>query len=730
LPFRKRTAPVQDVVQIENQFYILTTSARVDDRTRVLKHAETFALFDRFGDIAQVGMGELGIYHEGTRYLSRLSLRLGNDRPLLLSSAVREDNAMLSVDLTNPDAGTPDGAVLLTRGILHIDREKLLWDGTCYERIRIANYGHQPIEVAVAIEFDADFHDIFEVRGLKRARHGTLHPAEVDGDGVVLRYLGLDGVERCTRIRGSPAPSEVAPDHLLYHTRLEPRTMSAIRLSVACECGSPRPVLGFDQARDRATDALARSRADDCSIYTSNEQFNDWVNRSAADLHMMITQTAHGPYPYAGVPWYSTVFGRDGLITALETQWLDPSLARGVLSYLAAEQASEVSAERDAQPGKILHETRRGEMAALGEIPFGHYYGSVDATPLFVMLAGAYFRHTGDRAFIEQLWPHLERALEWIETWGDPDHDGFVDYERRSAAGLIHQGWKDSQDAVFHADGSPAMAPIALCEVQGYAYAARREASRIAAALGLDDRCAALARRAAELRQRFEQAFWCEEISTYALALDAAKQPCRVRTSNPGHCLFTGLVDRERGRRVADTLLGIDSFSGWGVRTVSANEIRYNPMAYHNGSVWPHDNALIGAGLARYGFKQAAVRILAGLFDASLFVDHHRLPELVCGFDRRPGEGPTLYPVACSPQAWASGAPFLLLQAALGLTIQASRARVCFRRPMMPDFLDEISLTNLRVGESAVDVVLRRHDREVAVHVTHRDGPADVVVLA
>ncbi len=716
-----------EVIRIEDQYYILAASAQADDRTRVLKHGDTFAVFDRYGDIQPFGLGEQGIYHEGTRYVSQLSLKLGAKRPLLLSSNLRHDNVVMGVDLTNPDVNV-DGNVVLPRGTLHLYRSKFLWKGVCHERIKAVNYGMSPIDVSLSLKVESDFADIFEVRGLKRERRGRRLDDVVEPGKMLIAYEGLDQVIRRTIIECTPAPCEIADREMRFWLRLDPRSEDSFDFTIRCESAGALPhCRSYDCALQEASLESKQDRVEQCQVYTSNEQLNRWLNRSAADLHTMISATAQGPYPYAGVPWFNTAFGRDGVVTALESLWIQPEIAKGVLAFLAATQAQEVVPERDAEPGKILHETRKGEMAALGEIPFGRYYGSVDSTPLFVLLAGIYYRWTGDREFIESIWPNIEAALQWIDRYGDVDGDGFVEYARHSPKGLIQQGWKDSQDSVFHADGSLAQAPIALCEVQAYVYAAKRRAADLAVALGQKEKSEALLRQARILRRRFDQAFWCEDLSTYALALDGEKRPCRVRTSNPGHCLFTGIAPREHGQRVAEVLMGNDFFSGWGLRTVAASEVRYNPMSYHNGSVWPHDNAIAAYGLARYGFKRSAANLLIGLFEASHHVELHRLPELFCGFPRRPGKGPTPYPVACSPQAWASASVFLLLQACLGLSIRQSESRIYFHHPLLPDCLQEVHIKNLKVGQASVDLTLQRYAQDVGIQVTRREGRVEIV---
>jgi glycogen debranching enzyme len=544
-----------------------------------------------------------------------------------------------------------------------------------------------------------------------------------------LGYEGLDGLTRRTRVVCKPAPGTVTDHEARYSLELRSHADQTIAVTVVCQNGAARPrALAHDASLRQAEQARAAPDQRLCSIETSNEQLDAWLSSSAADLAMMTTKTPQGLYPYAGVPWFDTTFGRDGIVTALETLWVWPAVARGVLAFLAHTQATDTREDRDSEPGKILHEARLGEMAALGETPFDRYYGSVDSTPLFVMLAGAYYRRTADVDFVASLWPHLEAALEWIDRYGDVDGDGFVEYDRKSPMGLLNQGWKDSHDGIFHADGRLAEGPIALCEVQGYVFAARLAAAEIAQALDRPQIATALREAAKEIRSRFEARFWCEDIGSYALALDGAKRACRVRTSNPGHCLYTGIASDEHARRIVAGFCEERFFSGWGVRTVAAGESLYNPMSYHNGSVWPHDNAILAAGASRYHAKALTTRVFAGLFDASTYFELHRLPELYCGFARRHGEGPTRYPVACSPQSWAAGAAFLLVESALGMSIDAGRRQVVFAHPALPESVDELRIRNLTLGEASVDLAVSRVGGSIAVTVERRSGKIDVVV--
>jgi glycogen debranching enzyme len=718
---------LEDVIQIENQFYVLATSSLADDRTRVLKHGETFAVLNRLGDIEALGLGEQGLYHQGTRYLSRLVLRLGDKVPQLLRSTIQNDNAFLTADMMNPDVYR-EGAMLLPRGSVHLFRSKFLWHTVCYDKLRVANFCSYPVETSISLDFAADYADIFQVRGSKREGIGELFPPRVEDDCVVLSYQGLDGRLRSTRLRFNPRPTHLTQSSVQFAIKLEPKEETAISIDISCEPeGSSTAKIDFETAMNEALSGLEEVRLQFCRITTSDPRFNAWFSRSEADVHMMISGNPEGAYPYAGVPWFNTVFGRDGILTAMECLWAAPWIARSVLKYLAETQATAIIPDEEAEPGKIVHEMRRGEMANLKEVPFGRYYGSVDATPLFVMLAGAYLDSSADLPFLEEIWPNVLAALDWIDNYGDTDKDGYVEYQAKGEKGLTQQGWKDSHDSVFHQDGSLASPPIALCEVQGYVYAAKKAAAEIAMQFGLPDLARKLKRGAEALREQFEREFWDEELGIYVLALDGEKRPCRVRSSNAGHCLWTGIASQERARRLCRTLLREDMFCGWGVRTLSSGEVRYNPMSYHNGSVWPHDNAIIARGLARYGYKEEASRILSDLFEASTFMELNRLPELFCGFHKRSDvEGPTLYPVACSPQAWAAGGAYLLLESCLGIRVRPAALVVEFFSPQLPETIDWVELTNLKIGNRTLDLRLRRGGDTVEVDILRTDDDVKV----
>jgi glycogen debranching enzyme len=717
-----------DVIEVGQRFYIRADSSLADGRTFPLLHKDTFAIFDPHGDIQPIGRGQQGLFHEETRHLSRFEMRIAGYKPLLLSSSVREDNVILAVDLTNPDIEQPP-CEPLPRGTLHIYSNKFVADATCFDQIRVHNFGSKPVNTQISFAFAADFADIFEVRGQKRKQRGRYLSEERERDCILFSYEGLDQILRSTRIRCTGLPSTIDVGTMTVAVTLDPQQEIVFSLEMICERDGNRPmIVGFEEALLGIQREQQAAPLVDVDIVTSNEQFNDWLSRSRADLNMLLAQTKFGPYPYAGVPWFSTIFGRDGIVTALELLWLAPEVSRGVLSYLAATQATDFDAERDAEPGKILHEMRKGEMARLREVPFGCYYGSVDSTPLFVFLAASYYERTADQEFLRNIWPHVLAAIEWIDQHGDIDGDGLVEYARRTESGLLQQGWKDSQDSVFHKDGTIATGPIAFCEVQAYVYAAKRGIAVAAEDLGHVHLATKLRSQADELRRKFSETFWSDDLGMFALALDGEKRACRVRNSNAGQCLFSGIASPSQAVRTMESLLAPELSSGWGIRTIASDEKRYNPMSYHNGSVWPHDNALIAFGSKNVPEKDLALYVLSGLLDLSLFVDLHRLPELICGFSRRSGKGPTLYPVACAPQAWAAGAVFMVLQACLGLSIEAKQSRIYLCHTALPEALRQVEIRNLKVGSASLDLALERYPSSVGVNILRRTG--DVKILS
>ncbi|HKA56928.1 MAG TPA: amylo-alpha-1,6-glucosidase [Candidatus Binatia bacterium] len=718
---------IPEHVRLEEEYYLLASASAQRRPQALLNHAESFAIFDLAGDIPLAYRDSYGLFHRGTRFLHRYELRLNGKLPLLLSTATTHEGSGLVTHLSNADE-LRDGEVSLLRDTVAVRRDKTLLGGSLYERVQLQNYGQEPLRLELEVLFGADFADIFELRGSPRARRGEATAPKLERDGVRLPYRGVDGVWRETVLTFTPAPSRLGMTGAGFVLSVGPGEEAIIEVRVTCEASDapPAPAHTFASALTALLCERGDWRAQFPLISSDHEGLNAWLERSLQDLTLLRSETEYGSYAYAGIPWFATIFGRDGLITALETLGFSAGLAAGTLRTLAGFQGKEFDGERDEEPGKIVHEMRRGEMAATGEIPFGRYYGTIDATPLFVWLLAAYAERTGDLALVRELWPAALAAVRWMDTAADAA--GYLAYARQAARGLINQGWKDSHDAVMHADGTLAEPPVALAEVQAYAYAARRGLARLAHRLAYPAEAAAWEAQADRLRRQFQRDFWLPAEGTFALALDGRSQPCRVVSSNAGHCLFAGIASPAQARQVVSRLMRDDMFCGWGVRTLSARACRYNPMSYHNGSVWPHDNAMIAAGFARYGASAQAGQLFSALFDASQSLDDHRLPELFCGFPRELQHGPVPYPVACKPQAWAAGSVFLLLQAALGLRVDAWERRVTFERVTLPPWLNEVSLRGLRVGDARVDLSVVRGRWGAAVEVVDRQGDVEVVV--
>jgi glycogen debranching enzyme len=721
---------------------------------QVLKHGNLFMLTDQFGDIHADSRG-LGLYRDDSRLLSCSVIRVSGARPVALQGSTGA-NYRGVIQLTNPTLDrNPDDKITPGQGLvgkkLGITRERLLSNDALEERIRIVNFAEHDETVDVVLEMGEDSADIFEVRGYERAR-GTLLPIATTDTRVTFRYDGLDHRRRRTHVAfsesatveavqpGDPTdqggtirlrwvwPLAAGADHELIWTVWSSISQlpEAERETNQAELFPETPRVAPDEG-SAAYHAWTRSTT---AVAADHELFNLTIARSLADIRLLVNDgpRAGERYVAAGVPWFTTLFGRDSIIVALQTLAFRPQIAVETLDVLAALQATEVDDWRDAEPGKILHELRRGETALDGELPHSPYYGSVDSTPLFLILLGATYDWTGDQAIVDRLWPNALAALKWIDEWGDRDGDGFVEYERRSPRGLLNQGWKDSGDAIRDRNGIQMTAPIALAEVQGYVFDAKRRMAALARMRSENELANRLEADAEKLRARFEEAFWVEDQRYYAMALDADKRQADALGSNAGQCLWSGIVSPQRARDVADRLLGPAMFSGWGIRTYGNGQPGYTPFGYHTGTVWPHDNSLAAAGLKRYGFQDEANRLVGSVFEAAQQFSDFRLPELFCGFQREGAAMPVPYPVACSPQAWSAGASFLFLQTMLGLKAHADRRELELLRPHLPDWLGKVTITNLRVGDASCDLLFHRWRGTTSAEVLRKVGDLSVTI--
>ena len=688
----------------------------------VIREQDIFLLTNTFGNVPLDNPSGFGLYYLDTRHLSVYDFSFADARPVVLLSTAELGFSEEQM-LTNPAMPCLQGRIL-PPGSVEARRQRVV-GGALEETLCVTNYNIFPIEIDVVYTLAADFADIFEVRGSKREKRGQILPPRMEDGTMVFAYDGLDGRRRETRISFSQPPFSTKEGRVTFRLSLGHRESETIRLLVATDGRSKA-------ARDTERLVTISSRyrqwmESGAQVVTNNEFFNAVLERSFTDLRMLWNRDGDGGYLAAGTPWYDTFFGRDSAIVAMQTLAYKPEIARHSLKMLARWQGKKVDPWRDEEPGKILHEWRQDEMTATGELPFSPYYGSVDSTPLFLLLAGEYYAWTADLELLRTLERNLRAALHWIDALADIDGDGYIEYEARSAAGLVNQGWKDSPDGIINADGTLAKPPIALVEVQGYVHAARRGLATVFDALRETERAAQLRRRATDLRRRFNRDFWLPHQRFYALALDGDKRPCASITSNPGHALWSGIIARDQAAAVAERLLSNDLFSGWGIRTLSTTSPRFNPIAYHLGTVWPHDNAIAAMGLKKFGFEEELNEVATALFDAAIAFPYYRLPELFGGEARSAHHAPVPYPVACRPQAWAAGALPMILHAILGLCPGTSGSELLIVRPQLPHWLESVQIRGLRVGRGAVDLLFRRRAAKTTVEVQHVAGGIRVV---
>ncbi|MGH9488476.1 MAG: amylo-alpha-1,6-glucosidase [Terriglobales bacterium] len=713
---------------------------RVNNLTLI--DGKTFLATALAGDITPPSSTDAGLFYQDTRFLSHWELLISGHRALVLSAATQQ-NLLAQIELTAATLAVRDN-LDLPENTVHIHREQLL-AGRFFDRFTFHNFSLQPVALTVELHFDADFMDVFQVRGMLRQAAGTYFRPQPGPDGVTFSYLGRDDVFRQTRIRFSPAPGTLQPRSARFDIALPPGAERTLLCTVEADAGErPPPGGGTAASVDSSFAAcLARRRANyqdweraTTSFESSDDLFTRCLQTAMSDFFSLRVPFAGkagsadcgtvpreaGEIVAAGIPWFATIFGRDSLIASYQALMLHPRLAKETLRFLARHQGTRRDDWRDEEPGKILHEMREGEMTRAGEMPHAPYFGSVDATPLFLIVLDETYNWTGDDELLKELLPAARRALAWMDESGDLDGDGLVEFLRRSPQGLANQGWKDSWDAYLLPDGSLPPPPLALCEVQGYCYDARYRMARLLRICGDSGGADRLRRQATELSHRFEKQFWLPDQGFYAAALDAQKRPVRAITSNAGHLLWSRIIGRDRARQLTRRLMRADMFSGWGVRTLSADEATFNPLSYHRGSVWPHDNSLAAQGFAFYDFKQPLLRILTGLFQAANFFRDQRLPELFVGVQRNEFDQPVNYPVSCSPQAWASGAWFLLLTAALGLRPNAGRRELRVVNPLLPDWLSWLRLHHLRIGNSQVTLEFNRRGQRTFCNVLDVQG--------
>lgn len=692
---------------------------------------KTFLSTTLAGDIMPPGAPDAGFFHDDTRFLSRLELRVGGYRTVVLSSS-SEQTFVSQVELTTGQS-TLRESYEIPENTVHIRREQLLSSDTLYDYLTFENFNFHELELNIELAYEADFMDVFQVRGVARQQLGHYFKPIVARDSIVFHYLGRDGVTRDTAIHLSPEPDSMDGTTARWKLRLPPFKRFQLQTTIVPQVEGLRSRAGrpdFGQQLRHRREAFAEWESHSSHFNSSNRLFDQMVGTAKGDFHALRIPDGKEHVIAAGIPWFATMFGRDSIIAAYQSLALNPQLATETLRVLARYQGREKNDWRDEEPGKILHEYRNGEMTRSGEVPFGPYYGSADATPLWLVLLSETFNWTADEQMVKDMLPHAYRALEWIDRYGDADGDGFVEYQRRSPKGLANQGWKDSWDAVLHRDGEIVKAPVALCEVQGYVYEAKYRMASLLRSFGDIKTADKLKKEAAEMAKRFEKAYWMPSRNFYAMALDAEKRQCQVISSNPGHLLFTRMLAQERARTVTQQFMKQGMFNGWGWRTISQEERVFNPLSYHRGSVWPHDNSIVAHGMALYEFREPANKVFTALFQAALNFRDYRLPELFCGIERREYDEPVHYPVSCSPQAWASGAIFLMLMSVLGIRPSAPRKELNIVDPALPEFLDGLNIRNLRVGNSRVGLDFTRRGERTFCNVVDIEGDKLLVNVA
>ncbi|WHY20185.1 amylo-alpha-1,6-glucosidase [Paenibacillus sp. G2S3] len=694
---------------------------------RVIKENDLFLMTDKGGDIPDNDQSGLGLYTRDTRFLSRMEIRINNQRPILLSSAA-DENYISTIRLTNPHM-EEDGKLILWRESVEIERTRFIYEGALYETFKLTSYYPKAIQFDFSVLLDADFTDMFVIRGFQHGKLGSKTGERRASGERVISYLGADELLRETKVKWDTQESRISETgEVHFDVELKHQESVEIAFFIAPMIDGNEPLqYETKEAMNKLRASYATWNASSTSISSDMPLFNKLYHRGVQDLRVLLTDLGYGQFPVAGLPWYSVPFGRDSLIAALQMLSLNPQIAKGTLLTMAAYQGQKEDEWRDEQPGKVMHEIRYGELAATNQVPFTPYYGTIDATPLFLLLTAEYYHWTGDLEFVSSLMPHLNAALNWIKEYGDYDNDSFVEYYQKSSKGIANQGWKDSADSVIHSNGDYAEAPIALVEVQGYVYQALTRLAPIFKSLGHEEQAEVMEKDAAQLQTRFEEDFWMDDEQFYAIALDKDKKRVDSVTSNAGHILMSGIASPERAKAVAARLVAPDLFGGYGIRTMSTAATGYNPMSYHDGSVWPHDNSLCLLGLSQSGFTEEAITVMQGLLNAADQFEYYRLPELYCGYSDQLG-APVPYPVACSPQAWAAGTPLTFVQALLGLQPNALTRQITIK-PALLNGMNDLKVEQLQIGNGTLSLRISRVDNELKLEVLSNQTGYELVIL-
>lgn len=691
---------------------------------RVIKENDVFFLTDEKGDIPKDHPYGPGLYSKDTRFLSKLDLKINGKDPILLSSEA-DETYFAEILLTNPHI-EENGVVELWRESVEIKRRRFIYDDVCYEVFKVKNYNPTKTSFNFSLHMDADFNDMFIVRGFQSGKVGSKAPTELTDNYLKLNYVGADDVKRSTIVGWSEPPtSTTEAGDIVFSLSLEHGEEKEVAITYSPVVNDEAPqVIDPEVALNKLQESYQEWASATTKVKTSNDTFQRLIDRGLGDLRTLLTDLGYGSFPVAGLPWFGVPFGRDSLIAALQLLPFQPDVAKGTLRTMASKQGTKKDSWRDEEPGKIMHEIRFGELANTGQIPFTPYYGTIDATPLFLVLLSEYIKWTGDIDLFHELEANVEAALTWIDNYGDRDGDLFVEYHQEAAKGIANQGWKDSGDSIVHRDGSFGESPIALSEVQGYVYQAKQSIAGIYDFLNKGEKAAVLRKEAETLKDKFEKEFWMEEEQFYALALDKEKKQVGTITSNPGHVLMSGMLSDEKAKLVSDMLVSEKMYSGYGIRTMGEGEAGYNPISYHNGTIWPHDNSLIILGMSKTNNKEQAAIAMEGLINSAHSFEYDRLPELFCGYK---AEGKAVkYPVACSPQAWAAGTPLLFVQSMLGLFPDLLNNKI-YLNPVLPDQVDDLEVANIKLGKGTLHVAVRKQGETMEVEIVENSTGYEII---